>query len=176
MKNDVINCCKDGKCFCCGGCCSDYIPWTKKEIIRVAEYLKEHPEIKEQYKNLSQGSFKALCAFNDETTHRCLIYPVRPDICKTFCCNKPSDFIDNNRDKHLRNAYVNGLNPNNIINGMGKLCSTHALFFKNVEWDKIFIKTYASIISSDNQWAFQKACDILFSFYDLQYVVEKEEK
>ena len=129
MENNVYvtNNCKNGKCSGCGECCTDFLPLTKHEIKVIEEYLIKHPEIKEQYKNLSQDFFDVRCAFHDENTHRCLIYPVRPDICRTFQCNKCSKVLTLNKKKHFDKAFVNIADSNptpdrsKIGNGYAKI-------------------------------------------------------
>ena len=163
----IVNCSVNGKCSCCGGCCTDYVPWNKEEIIRVAEYLKKHPEIEEQNKNLSQDSFNVFCSFNDEKTHKCLIYPVRPSICRTFMCSMNDQAIVENKKKHFKNAYVNG---------HGKFCSTHSLFFKHFDWDKKFLcvesKTLADKNGLDPIYVYNSLCGM----FELQYVIDDEEE
>ena len=79
-----------GQCSCCGNCCSDLLPITDKEIVKIKKYMKIH-KIKEH----SHGNFlstKALdltCPFMDSSKElKCTIYPVRPQICKMFSCHK----------------------------------------------------------------------------------------
>ena len=38
----VTNFCKDGKCSCCGECCSDMLPLSDAEIIKIKKYIKKN--------------------------------------------------------------------------------------------------------------------------------------
>ena len=165
MEVKVNNRCINGKCSGCGECCTDFLPLTKHEIKVITEYLEKHPEIEEQYKNLSKEFFDVRCAFLNEKTHRCLIYPVRPSICRTFQCNKCSKVLTINRDKHFYKADINTININNIFNGMDKMCSTHSLFFNNKQWDINFIAAYAKQISGNNFDKFREILPQLVEYF-----------
>lgn len=73
-----------GECTQCGDCCSQFLPISRTEQLRIEEYIKEH-DIKDT-KCIVIGS----CPFLDlsKPKEKCTIYPVRPLICKAFSCNK----------------------------------------------------------------------------------------
>lgn len=75
----------DGKCSQCGACCSGVLPLSKYEVDKIRRYVKEH-DIKEQRRNGLMG-VDMTCPFRDERERKCLIYPVRPQICRSFMCN-----------------------------------------------------------------------------------------
>lgn len=77
------------KCTGCGVCCSCLLPVSKNEIRIIRKYIKQH-KIKPLH-NLGMLD----CPFFDsnKSEHKCLIYPVRPWICKVFYC----DFIEAGR-------------------------------------------------------------------------------
>ena len=77
---------ENGRCSCCGSCCSAILPMTKNEIEIIKRYLRKHP-VKEQRHNGMVGS-DMTCPFRDEKNKVCLIYQVRPWICRDFMCNK----------------------------------------------------------------------------------------
>ena len=75
------------KCTGCGGCCSTLLPLSKGEIKDIRQYVKKH-KIKPV---MTLGTLD--CPFCDpsKTKNRCLIYPIRPWICRMFHC----DYVDN---------------------------------------------------------------------------------
>lgn len=90
-KNGVTNFCKDGKCTECGNCCSRYLAMSNKEINTIRQYIKKH-NIKQQKHAIHIYAIPlmdATCPFLDDTrpTHKCLIYEVRPLICREFKCD-----------------------------------------------------------------------------------------
>ena len=129
---NIVNNCKNGCCSCCGECCTDFLPVTKEEVIRIKEYLFQHPEIKEQ-DHISGNNLKVLCAFRDEENKKCLIYDVRPEICRKFCCNQNETIMTMNRNLAHKKAYFNHMD--NWEGGIENIVSSHALFFNNFEWE-----------------------------------------
>lgn len=83
---------KDGKCSNCGKCCSCLLPLSQSEITRIKEYIKKN-NIKEQRHNVASG-VDLTCPFRDEANKKCLIYPIRPQICRTFVCNHKIEDIE----------------------------------------------------------------------------------
>lgn len=75
----------NGKCSNCGQCCSNLLPLSKREVKRIKAYIKKH-HIKEQRHNATTG-VDMTCPFRDEANKKCLVYEVRPDICRSFMCN-----------------------------------------------------------------------------------------
>lgn len=95
----------NGKCSNCGQCCTDFLPLSRKEVKRIKAYIKKH-RIKEQRHNALMKT-DLTCPFRDETNKKCLIYEVRPDICKTFICNQTTDVMLKNRTRiHNTREYV----------------------------------------------------------------------
>lgn len=78
---------KDGKCSGCGDCCGKWLPVTKKEIERIRRYIKEN-QIPVQ-----NNADPTACPFRSEAEGKCLVYPVRPAICRDFRCDKPAKNI-----------------------------------------------------------------------------------
>lgn len=133
VKNKTCN----GKCSGCGDCCTEFLTITKHEYRAISNYLKEHPEIKCQYHSSLSTNIYCFCPFNDAQTHKCLIYEVRPKICRDFVCNLPLDVMNKNRDHNCtERGYYNLLNKadGSIQNNI----SFHALFFKDYEYDLRF--------------------------------------
>ena len=82
---------KDGKCSNCGECCSNCLPLSEAEIKRIKAYIKKHG-IKEQRHNVMSG-VDMTCPFRDNANRKCLIYEIRPAICREFMCNHTHDDI-----------------------------------------------------------------------------------
>lgn len=98
------------KCTNCGECCGP-VPISEKEYERIFDYCIENnikPLLKLDYS----------CEFRDEKQKKCLIYPVRPDICKLFGVSKGMNcpngnsyeidgvkFIQKDIDKDLHGIY-----------------------------------------------------------------------
>lgn len=82
---EVIDYTVNGKCSSCGQCCSNLLPLSDGEVKRIKEYIRKH-NIKEQRHNGMVG-VDMTCPFRDEANRKCLIYEIRPAICKQFMCN-----------------------------------------------------------------------------------------
>ena len=92
LNNGTYDLTENGKCTQCGGCCSNLLPMTDKEIEVIHKYIKRY-RIKE-YKHmipLAQPVIDMTCPFlnDDKPTEKCMIYEVRPQICRNFIC-RPS--------------------------------------------------------------------------------------
>lgn len=86
MDNLTNNTDKLGNCSKCGQCCGLFIPITKQEVKLIKEYVTEH-NIKPVNRETSKG-FEAHCCFLDKDNHKCLIYEVRPYVCRNFICSR----------------------------------------------------------------------------------------
>lgn len=96
---------KDGKCSNCGQCCSNCLPLSEAEIKRIHAYIKKH-KIKEQRHNALMA-VDMTCPFRDERNKKCLIYEIRPVICREFMCNHShEDIMRAKLDAHLINRVV----------------------------------------------------------------------
>lgn len=76
------SCC--GKCSKCGECCTPFLPVSQKEIDIIQEYVIKN-NIKPQ-KQLLVMEHRLSCPYYNG--QKCLIYEVRPLICKEFYCYK----------------------------------------------------------------------------------------
>ena len=95
----------DGKCSNCGKCCSNMLPLSKWEILRIKSYIRDKG-IKEQRHNAIVG-VDMTCPFRDEANKKCLIYDIRPDICRQFMCNHTQEDIENAKfEFHEKNQVV----------------------------------------------------------------------
>ena len=76
-----------GKCSCCGECCSNILPINQEEANIIKNYVIEN-NIKPQKQMIIMQN-RLCCPYYDGK--KCLIYEVRPLICKLFYCyKKPS--------------------------------------------------------------------------------------
>lgn len=98
----------NGKCSGCGNCCPNILSVSEKEIQVIRKYIKKH-HIKPHVLRLplAHDCMDVTCPFLnlDKKTDRCMIYPVRPYICRIFQCNKdlsPQAIMD---DKELTTVY-----------------------------------------------------------------------
>ena len=73
-----------GKCSKCGECCTPFLPINQKEFYQISEYVIEH-NIKPQKQMLIMENRLTCPYYNGK---KCLIYEVRPLICKEFYCYK----------------------------------------------------------------------------------------
>lgn len=87
-----------GKCSNCGQCCGGVLPLRKADIANIHAYMRDH-EIKEQHGNVMMGGVDLSCPFRDDVRGKCLVYEVRPEICRRFMCNYSLEDIM--RVKHM---------------------------------------------------------------------------
>lgn len=117
----------DGKCSNCGSCCSNLLPLSECEVRRIKEYIKNH-HIKEQRHNVIQG-VDMTCPFRDETAQKCLIYKIRPAICRQFMCSHRHediakarfDFQKVNRVVFMRAEFFGNKEDINFFAGVMKM-------------------------------------------------------
>lgn len=76
-----------GKCSKCGECCSCFLPICQEELDIIQEYVIKN-NIKPQTQMLVMQNSLCCPYYNGK---KCLIYEVRPLICKEFYCNKKMD-------------------------------------------------------------------------------------
>ena len=91
MEYTVTDYTNNGKCSNCGECCSNCLPISNGEIKRIRAYIKEH-KIREQRHNALVG-VDMTCPFRDDVNKKCLIYEIRPSICRQFMCNHTKEDI-----------------------------------------------------------------------------------
>ena len=83
-KAEIVDNSICGKCSKCGECCSNILPVCQEELETIAEYVIDH-NIKPQTQMLVMQS-RLACPYYDGK--KCLIYEVRPLICREFYCYK----------------------------------------------------------------------------------------
>lgn len=101
MESGIYDFTENGKCSGCGSCCSNYIPISSKEIKAIKRYVKKHC-IKEQIHRYptAEPVMDFTCPFRSDSEKKCLIYEVRPAICRDFQCDKPRKQIKANKDMY----------------------------------------------------------------------------
>ena len=102
MEEGVYNYTVDGECSRCGGCCSRLLPLSRKEIKEIHRYVqKKHIE-----RQIHVGGPFAepipdlVCPFlkmNGDGVTECMIYKVRPKICRVFKCDQPPSKVKENK-------------------------------------------------------------------------------
>lgn len=97
MQSGVCDFTHNGECSRCGSCCSNFLPISEKEIKDIKRYVRKK-EIKEQKRRYPTDTpvVDLTCPFLDTMYKRCLIYEIRPAICRDFRCDKPSKNIHAN--------------------------------------------------------------------------------
>ena len=95
MESGIYDFTENGHCSNCGQCCSRFLPISEKEKKTIRRYMKKHG-IKEQKHLLptAQPVEDWTCPFRCESERKCLIYEVRPAICRDFRCDKPQKKIE----------------------------------------------------------------------------------
>ena len=107
MKSGIYDFTVDGKCSSCGACCSNVLPLSGKEIKEIKRYVKKH-RIKEQ-KHLAPMANNILdltCPFRDDINRKCLIYDIRPGICRDFQCDKPAKGIQASKELYHKKHQI----------------------------------------------------------------------
>lgn len=102
MEAGVFDFTKDGKCSNCGECCSDLLPISAEEIRKIRAYIKKHgiQEQKHFFPLAEVPMADFTCPFRDNANRKCVIYQVRPAICRDFRCDKPKKKIEADKDMY----------------------------------------------------------------------------
>lgn len=89
MNSGLYDFTDNGSCSGCGGCCSNYLPLSRKDISRIKKYIKAH-NIKpcKHFVPTAEPIVDFTCPFRDNDKRICTIYPVKPAICSDFKCDK----------------------------------------------------------------------------------------
>lgn len=99
MDDNIYNFTVNGKCSQCGACCSDLLPMSEKEIREIHRFINKNgiTECKHLLPT-ANPCMDMTCPFldTDKKSEKCIIYPVRPAICRQFICDSEK------RAKHNR--------------------------------------------------------------------------
>ena len=118
LQEQLTDYTKDGHCSDCGSCCSNILPMAESEIERIRKYIKKH-DIKAQVHCavLASDALDMMCPFMDmKREHHCTIYSIRPQICRSFLCNKnaldalkdPELWIEDRQLTNVRETFFGG--------------------------------------------------------------------
>lgn len=89
----------NGECSGCGECCSNFLPISSFEIDRIKRYVKKN-NVPEQFviAPVVGPTLDLTCPFRSEKERKCLIYEVRPEICRVFKCDQKREEILRNKN------------------------------------------------------------------------------
>lgn len=93
-------------CSRCGSCCGLFIPFTEKELQVIKSYVEKN-NIKSYNKrlNIETDAFEGNCCFYDKDNKKCMIYEVRPYVCRDFICSRKNWKVK--RDMYEKRAKYN---------------------------------------------------------------------
>lgn len=94
MESGIYDFTVNGQCSNYGSCCSNFLPISEEEINKIRRFIKSN-NVKEM-KHIIPTATPTLdmtCPFRNDAERICTIYPVRPQICKDFRCDKPKKKI-----------------------------------------------------------------------------------
>lgn len=111
MMDKIKNLTYNGECSRCGQCCSLFIPITKQEVEDIKKYVQAF-NIK-PYPRFKNNNFNATCCFYNPEKKECMIYEVRPFVCRDFKCDNFDWKL--RRDCYEEKAYYNSTLKNKII-------------------------------------------------------------
>lgn len=119
MKRGVTDFTRNGQCISCGLCCANLLPVSPKEIKEIKRYVKKH-RVREQVHSFPTAArtLDLCCPFRSEDERKCMIYAVRPKICRLFKCDLAS-----------RGIWL----PRNAFSGTEVACDMRATFFGRQE-------------------------------------------
>lgn len=131
-ETNVTDYTQNGKCSNCGECCTDLMPVTDSEISKIHKYLRSH-NIKEQKMVVAVNAYDITCPFRDNIHKKCLIYEVRPSICRKFLCSQSYDEVDTNKIEAVK---------------AGRQISMRQEFFGNSSTNDMMMKLAAILFSN----------------------------
>lgn len=88
-NNEISDYTINGECSNCGACCNDIIPLTNADVNRIKRYLRKNniKPITNRMNFLAKKTLDTTCPFRDNKNNKCIIYEVRPLVCRCFKCN-----------------------------------------------------------------------------------------
>lgn len=92
-----------GECSNCGSCCTNILPVSGKEKKTIRRYIQKKG-IKEQTCRYptTDPIMDLTCPFRHHSEKICLIYEVRPAICRAFRCDNSMEKIQADRAMYYR--------------------------------------------------------------------------
>ena len=113
MKHGVYNFTDNGKCTCCGNCCTALLPVTKEELKAIKRYIKRK-HIKPVVHS-EKADIDLTCPFRNDAEKKCNVYEVRPAICWDFKCDKPQKMINETKEKYNYDNRFHTVNMRSIF-------------------------------------------------------------
>lgn len=106
QKTNEMDFTNNGECSRCGKCCQAILTISDKEIQKIKSYIGKRKIKPINHHSLMSTEFVDVCPFLDENNN-CLIYPVRPEVCRKFICSefRMSKKFFNHMDKKIVNMY-----------------------------------------------------------------------
>lgn len=101
------------KCSNCGSCCTEFLPMTLKEVLAIKKYVEQN-NIK-MIRHMDDQNIEVKCPFRDDINKCCTIYPVRPKICRSFKCDRPSTELEKEKIRRHSNAFFNHIDEHSTI-------------------------------------------------------------
>ena len=106
MKDGVYDFTDNGKCTNCGQCCSDILPVSGSEIKTIKNYIRKHKIQEQKHFAPVAEYFDFTCPFRNNLEKKCVIYEVRPLICRCFKCDNPKNKIESDKKVYRRKNNV----------------------------------------------------------------------
>ena len=150
----VNYCDKCGNCSKCGNCCAAMIPITRQEEKRIKRYIKDK-EIKPEPFQIG-NNMNLQCCFYDRENKKCKIYEVRPNICRSFKCNKKESELNKEREENHKRAYWNNITDDKERN----ITDMRLLFYndpRSLLANIIFTITKGTMECNEKQFEFIKS-------------------
>lgn len=107
------NYCNNHKCSKCGSCCAMGIPITRKEEKTIKKYIEERNIRPENL--IDDNNFYVMCCFYDRKNKCCKIYPVRPEICRSFKCDRDNSILEKEKIDNHKRSYWNHIAKDGVI-------------------------------------------------------------
>jgi len=95
-----------GKCTGCGECCADILPISEQDISTIRKYIEEHGIRMQGVSPAIKPETKFKCPFRNDSEKKCVIYEVRPAICRDFKCDNMAHGIAANPDMYKGRMHV----------------------------------------------------------------------
>lgn len=118
------------KCSGCGSCCTCILPITKKELAIIKDYVEKNNIQGSYLSTFNPNNLYAFCPLLDPVTKRCMVYPVRPFVCRNFKCDKKRETLKKERQMYARRADFNGFDEKKT-----PTASMQLLVFGDVKYD-----------------------------------------
>lgn len=97
LTNNITNFTCNGNCSNCGECCSNFLPLSNGEIKKIKDYVKKHNIKPCRHTSVLSNEIDGICPFRDNVNKKCLIYKIRPEICRSFICSKSIPDIEESK-------------------------------------------------------------------------------